>query len=359
MEANRVEDLLGKEAPVTMISISELIRNMPRAHLTFDVVQSIHRMIDSAMTSLRLQNLQRDRMKLEAARVVATNAAMALEACTTRLTRARDYLESIPAESWTKAILYLVCATIGFGAEFALTYATLPYILSVPQESILGILLSAAPASAMVVLDIVLLRVIEEPYQRRGGAGRWSGRIRVALMAAVLLAVAALSLYMVLILADVREQTTIVHTLVNSGASHVELDKNMLKWAIRAVSAMVAVSGGVFLLYGLLGLGRLSARRRAQHVLNSTQTEYTTLQTGAEEAAIKLAALESTTTEQANELHAADCQFQRDHLETQLAEALERDMPELPVSESVKRTLSRMPAMGSSRRSPLNGYGQA
>lgn len=175
-------------------------------------------------------------------------------------------------------IVFVLCVLVCLGAEFALTLATLPYILGFQQWSVMGVALAIAPTTAVIIMDRVLGRLVEDPWERIGtmtGHIRW---LTVAVMMVSMLSLGAGNIWTVGLLADARERVTEMrHALEHKSAPPLSADqvkenRAATQKAIVAVSIFVTLDGAMFSLFGLSELRRRRDYRDA-HKMAATSRE--------------------------------------------------------------------------------------
>src|SRR5262249_39693005 len=86
-------------------------------------------------------------------RQVATNQG--------RINQSEREIQSIRKGSPAMGVVSLICCALCSAAEYVLNHAVLPWLLSVPPNSVLGIALSLAPATAPIVLDRVIVALFD------------------------------------------------------------------------------------------------------------------------------------------------------------------------------------------------------
>lgn len=184
------------------------------------------------------------------------------------LNEARGRRAAFRRSSWTVAlgtgVLSLSCFAASVAAEYVLNSAVIPWLLSVPARSWLGMMLSLAPAVAPIILD----RVVAALFAVEGG---WSGAVAVgsrlgafaerSLRAAFFVAVAGLTLYTVWLLADSRGVASVLRNgkaILMTAEQHHTVDD-----ALRMVSVALTVNGALFYLFGIHELHVALALRHA------------------------------------------------------------------------------------------------
>jgi hypothetical protein len=174
------------------------------------------------------------------------------------LTNAEHELQKIKPGRWSKATLFDLSAFACFIAEFAFTFVTLPFLLNVAPGSFLGVMLAAAPTTAMIVLDVVIARLFENPWQaiqEMKSTSRLRRVLFIGLMAGWLTVLAVANLYVVVLLADAREEASLIYQRLTDPEAEITnengYDRQIVKKAILAVSVLVTLDGALLLLLGL------------------------------------------------------------------------------------------------------------
>jgi hypothetical protein len=209
-------------------------------------------------------------------------------------------IEEEPAPGWTKTIIAAFCALACFAAEFTLTWQALTFVLNVPKYSVLGVLLGLAPPSALAVLEIVVLRMIEGPWRQRlraaGSMSPWRRVAAAATMLAFLLALGWGNLHTVLLLAEAREEAAKAqyNLMREDGDELVAVNQQVINRAILAVSLCVTVDGALFLLLALEEGRALRDRGRALRRLALMRKRHDDAAAALAEAGSKLATVEKS-----------------------------------------------------------------
>lgn len=195
------------------------------------------------------------------------------------------------------ATLFVLCAVSCFVAEFELTWVTLPFILNITPTSFLGLMLGIAPATALIILDVVLDRLIEGPWQTIREALKASTTRRVgaiAIMALFLLGLGVANIHTVILLAQAREEVARFRHELNAEDETAEptLDRASIDRAILAVSVVVTLDGALFFLLGTRGFRRAFDRRRCVRNLKRQNSEVTSLEAKLSETEARFSELE-------------------------------------------------------------------
>lgn len=197
-----------------------------------------------------------------------------------RVEQKRGEAERLEDESPITAWLYLPLAAICFVAEFALTWFSICYLLSIRQYSPLGVAVAAAPTAGLVILDLVFLRLIEAPWQaiRSRTAKSTLGRpLMHAVMVIALLGLAWMNVNAVLLLAHSREEANRYRRELEVKAPDAirPLNRELVARTVTLVSLTVAIDGAVFLLLGVNAARWVRRRRSLLKAIATEETEIT------------------------------------------------------------------------------------
>lgn len=196
-----------------------------------------------------------------------------------KLVAAEEAEKDAVEASLVQAIIFSFCSFVCLGAEFTLTLVTLPFLLNIEQWSFLGFVLALAPTTAMIVLDRVLHRLLEDPWQRIRRVVHTAGqRIAVtAIMAVFLLGLGAGNLFTVFLLADARERATEIRLAAETTTGAEENDsvaperlaehRAIVRKAVIAVSVFVTLDGALFCLLALSEIRAFSHARRLRQLV--------------------------------------------------------------------------------------------
>jgi len=207
----------------------------------------------------RLSGAERDS---EDAQAVFDDAAIKAGAAQARAAQAK------PGNGFM-GIVFLVCVLVCLAAEFGLTLATLPYILGFQQWSVLGIALAIAPTTALVIMDKVLGRLVEDPWERIDSITGYMRWLTTTVMLVCMVTLGLGNIWTVGLLADARERVTEMrHALEHKSspqlsAEQIRENRVATQKAILAVSIFVTLDGAMFSLFGLSELRRRRAYRSA------------------------------------------------------------------------------------------------
>jgi hypothetical protein len=161
------------------------------------------------------------------------------------------HLASLPPGGWVVGLMFVVGFAACFGAEFVFNWAILPWMLGVAPRSILGVALAVAPATAPVILDRILARLlgVTDAVDALASASGLTARVRSIARALFLVVAGAATLYSIWVLADSRAIASAIMnndnvTGMNATQQHV-IDLSLL-----LVSLVLTVNGALFYLFG-------------------------------------------------------------------------------------------------------------
>lgn len=176
-----------------------------------------------------------------------------------------------------KAFTYRGAGLICIGAEFAMTWRTVPWALDIPQYSALGVCVAAAPTMALVLLKEALDRLIRPAYrallapQRTWQAWTIAGLEILFLVGVVVAGAAAMLVH----IADVRELAVRVGQLIGSGESAelTSADKALLASTVLVVTLYVSVVGATAFAYANVYAWAARLGRQARAALKKLRPE--------------------------------------------------------------------------------------
>lgn len=201
--------------------------------------------------------------ELAQAEAAETESSTKVEENRERLNKAEAELQQTKRGSFYLAAIFILCTVVSFAAEFTLTFVSLPYILEINRWSFLGIMVSLAPPTALVVLKIVIARLLEEPWQeiQSPDQPRVKRAIVVSLMASFLIALAWLNLLTVMKLQAAREEAMIAKAAIEKAEiANVVVNRQVINQAVLYVSLAVTLGGAVFFLFGFFEFQRAARR---------------------------------------------------------------------------------------------------
>ena len=251
--------------------------------------------------------------------------------------RLGEYGEAV----WGTGVLFLLAFAACYGAEFIFNRAILPWLLGVDPNAILGLALAAAPATAPVILDRILARLlhIADPLANVVEAVSPGTRAR-AIARNIFLGVAAvLTLYSVWILADARAIASAIMT-GGDAVGPTEAQRHLLDLALLLVSVVLTVNGALFYLFGAhevrLAWARLRTRREAERIRGLLRENSSALAKA--EAALADA---QHTWEMIDDLEKGVVANFNHEGRVKLAQAMSKPGPALSASEMVREKLQR------------------
>jgi len=346
---------------LTLNDVSREIQKI-EAPLTRSQEDRMRGLIESSANMLAPINFQYWFEKLQRAmgkwRLFAARVAEARA----RLQEAELELKTGKPAHLLNVIVCTVCWLVCLAGEFAFTYTTLPFILNIEEDNILGIALSALVVAMLTVLEWALARGLEEPYQEaRNVLGRrkplhWLG---IGIMAAFLITLFAGNLYTVRLLASARQESSAYRDCLeqmknqgslgaaaNSRPCSQLIDQATVDRAITAVSVAVVVDGSILFLVVLADLENLYRRYRVKRTAAAQRRRLPDLERTLAEAQAETAARQHLWDQREVRIAAiregfrARCNFE---LDTRLAAVyVEPPIPEL--ERLVAMALAQAPA---------------
>jgi hypothetical protein len=153
-----------------------------------------------------------------------------------------------------------------FGAEFVLNWAVLPWLLSVPPRSLLGIALGIAPATAPIVLDRILVKLLgltDTSDALSVMTGNLSRRLQLGARVVFLAMAGVATLYSIWVLSDSRAIASVV---MNPDATTgvTPLQQRAIDLSLLMISMVLTVNGALFYLYGAHDIRRAWVIRQAR-----------------------------------------------------------------------------------------------
>jgi len=269
---NAIRDAQATDFAFTIVTTSnagELIRTLV-APVSAAVEKHVRDMINASASLVRELNVQRWFEELEQAKAATQLAHSQVEEIKQHLADSlRELAQSGPANI-AKLVVCLLCWVVCAAGEFAITWSTIPFVLNIPEDSFLGVAVSAVPVAALTVLEWVIARALEEPYQAavKSVDIAPSPRRRMAkgLMGAFLGILLVGNLYTVRLLANAREESATLRRNLERDAGETEepVNTRIIDQAIIAVSLAVVVDGALLFLLATRDLKNLGRRARAR-----------------------------------------------------------------------------------------------
>jgi len=191
-----------------------------------------------------------------------------------KLQRAEEHLSQVPQGNWLWAMICLACAVIGLSAEYAFTYETLPFLLEIPKGDTLAFFVAAAPVTSVVMLDMVMWRLIEEPWRTARNANpqnrsAW-GWIPLLVMGLFLVSIGAMLLYTTGLLAEIREE---VQQFYHGSQGGGTLNSHLVNQTILWISIGVMLTSAWFLLHGILEYRQARQWSAAKRTVNKLRAQ--------------------------------------------------------------------------------------
>jgi hypothetical protein len=252
--------------------------------------ESLLAIVDAECGQLRRAVTNQEYSAMRTAEVDAELATARLQAGRAALDQAKTAADAADRRgSWLKILIWALCASACFAAEFVLSWNALCFVLNVEKLTVLGVLLGLAPPSGLAVLEVVIARLFEDPWQelRASAASTRRALVRAA-MAVLLLALAAGNGITIWHLAKAREVAVQVEAVLNRNltpdATEKELaalDRTAIDRAVLWVSLLVSIDGAIFLLLSLGAGKEIHNRRIADRELVKARSEHGRLETEA------------------------------------------------------------------------------
>lgn len=244
------------------------------------VERQLRNLIDQEAAETGLAHRDAEFERLSAARQNVVGAARSVEESEAADEKAHASAEQSKNGSGWQGALFGTAAAVCFGAEFALTLVTLPYILGLHQWSFLGVVLAIAPTTAVLVLDKVLARLVEDPWAAIDRMTKgWRKGVVFSVMTAFMIVLGAGNLWTVGLLADAREHATVMRrqterrTPPAAVAGQAQEHRSVVKQAVWSVSIFVTLDGALFSLLALSELRRRRQYRNSHRAARVARTE--------------------------------------------------------------------------------------
>lgn len=253
---------------LTLNDVSQEIRKV-QAPVSQSMEQRLRNLIEASVAMVTSLNLQQWFERLQQAIAKRQFAEARLDETGNRLREAREELRDLEPARLLKFMVCTTCWLVCSAGEFAITWSTLPFVLNIPEDSALGIAISAVVVAMLTVIEWVIARALEEPYQMtRNSVGtmtRGHRGVTMGLMAAFLALLLAGNLYTVRVLASAREESVKLRQNLEQQNSEglLEIDQQVIDRAITAVSIAVVIDGSILFLVMIADLKNLDRRLRA------------------------------------------------------------------------------------------------
>lgn len=264
---------------------------------------------------------------------------------------AEQNLKSLPESSILRFLLNHAGFVSCFTAEFTLTYLTLPFLFDLKQNSVLAVMLSLAPATGLVVLDVVVERFIGKPWQElhsKTNLSEWQRRALTAAKALFFAVMVFLNLYMVLLLAGVREESVHLQQVLLHSSFENELpqvDRELLRKAVVMLSLTITLDAALFLVVGMEHWRRLRNYWKARALVFRLRSEQEALESELAQLKADIAALDRLSSEGA-ERGKQHAKAHREAMLTKFYRAARRLAPKVspkPITEKVAAILAGYP----------------
>jgi hypothetical protein len=311
--------------------------------------------IDSAVQALAPINEQEWWQSLQTAIAVHQLATSDYQESEDEMRAAHAELKSHSLAQLIRFVVCLLCWFTCIAGEFAITYSTLPFLLDIPEDSFLGVAISAVVVAMLTVVEWGIARVLEEPWSRASDAAHaMSGVLRAAISSIMVVFVVVLlagNVYTVQLLSPAREEAMkLRENLTNQNtAPPAPVDQPTIDRAITAISVAVVIDGSILFLALLADLRSLDRRMRARLQLWRLSRRLPELRNAMLQAQAAEAVQQRQWDERVSRIAALQAEF-RDRCMCELQAAMERKppaMPELTTEQRVDLILAR------GRRRPL------
>ena len=181
------------------------------------------------------------------------------------LAEAEQTFAACPPGAIAAGMVALACFGACFGAEYIFNVAVLPWLLNLRPGSLLAVALGVAPATAPVILHMILPRLFqfEDPVARLTAAASASRTAHRIVTVLFLLGVLVSTIGSIYLVADCREVASILanrETVTEITAAQ----QQVIRWAIIALSVVLCINGAFFYLFGVSEVRRWWARDTAQ-----------------------------------------------------------------------------------------------
>jgi hypothetical protein len=307
----------------------------------------IEELIESEARDIKSAMVASVQAELHTARSDAALADAARIEDAARLEVAESDRIGLEGGSRLHSLLFAVCATACLSAEFTLTLVTLPFILGIRQWSFIGVTLALAPTTAVIILDTVLGRLIEEPWRSlRHNAGRGLRRCAaISIMALFMGGLGAGNIYTVVALAEAREHAMEMRRALESGRDDLLTPEKIaahrvaINMAILAVSVFVTLDGAYFSMLALIEFRKFRAVNAADRLVKRLRSDRSVTREASRIAEAALAMAESRW-EASDELGNIEADRYQAERMFRLAEARSRTAPERSSADLVKSILS-------------------
>ena len=262
------------ERPANGATFKALLASMTVIPLS--ILDDLKRQIDAHAALARIECAGVAVSAHERAKAAVDTAAAEAKDSRERLAKAEANLETRLSVEERGSVAHAGICITGFAAlflcEFYLSLLTLSYVFGVASSSIAAVAISLTPPAALAIMDVLLLELIEGPWQRvKASAARWSRRVTWSARTLVFVTILVGNLGMIWYIAGAREESMRVHDLIRRHAPPAEITivRATIRHAVVAVALMAALDGALFLLLGIPEAKKVGARVAAVNAVNS------------------------------------------------------------------------------------------
>lgn len=271
--ADKIKPQISTGDPHTVLTTKEVGETISRlaVRVSPEAEKHMRNFIETSSRLVRHMNLQFWFEMLERARAASQVASNSLQRTNHALEAAqRDLSQTEPTHTLRLLVWFLCWLTCAAG-EYVITWSTLPFVLNVPEDTLLAFAISAVPVAALTVLEWVIARALEEPYQHAieslATLSKLRHRMVQGTMTLFLLLLLAGNLATIRLLAHAREESVKLRQVLTqdvSGTGEVSVDYAVINSAVMAVSMAVVVDGALLFLLAMNDLKKLNQRMSAQ-----------------------------------------------------------------------------------------------
>ncbi len=187
---------------------------------------------------------------------------------------AKECLAVLPKGGWVVGLVFVAGFIACFGSEIVFNRAILPWILGVPPQSILGMALALAPATAPVLLDRILVQLLGicDPLEAITKACGLTDRLRSLSRVLFLTLAGAVTLYSVWVLADAR---AVASAIMNDESATVmtATQQHVVNLSLLLVSLALTVNGALFYIFGVHELRNSRAATKMRDQVSKREQE--------------------------------------------------------------------------------------
>ena len=252
--------------------------------------ESLLAVLDAECAQLRRAVASQEYSAMRVAEADAELAAERLKAGRAALDQAKTAADAADRRgSWLKILIWALGASACFAAEFVLSWNALCFVLNVERWTVLGVLLGLAPPSGLAVLEVVIARLFEDPWQElRAGVASTRRKVVRSAMAVLLVALAGGNGITIWRLAKAREVAAQLESVLNRNLTAEATDREMraldraaIDQAVLWVSLLVSIDGAIFLVLSLGAGKEIRNRWIADRELAKMRSEHARLESEA------------------------------------------------------------------------------